>query len=1407
MKKQSNRNGFMALAGMLNICLIFTLVLGIFSLNPKVIYAAGEKNLVAGEYYEAGHGFRPLLNGGAGSDYGVYIYKNSSYGIDIDESKDILNFSADYWYYENSDDTEAKQYPTSIWTWGQGNNYLYYITKERGYTYPNYYFMSNDHGYYNDYNHAYELIINNDNLNYRSCPVTLFFPRDDIGAPWGLKVVEGDGSQANPFRFDVVFSAPHNITVVQGSHGIISADASGARDDRAGAGETIVVNIDPDEGYALDNLTYLAQGGSAVNITADENGVYKFEMPDKAVTITATFTAGHKVTFVPNNGSDNIIRSVPDADRLQPIKELEKTGKHFVGWFTEPNYNPSSYVDFENDPPTVTSDMILYARWANNLEPAWTDGDGKKGTWTKPDTIEDAGTITAYLYSVDEDDNEESVWSSEVGSTAQAYDFADAIDQLVRTSTNRKFRIVIETNLDNDGRYPVYSRSQANEFYKVTFDYQDGVTAATDMVVVRKEAYNKYGMFPALTTKPGDATYTFAGWYTKADGKGYLVRDKETFYNEEDQTLYAYWTQGHEHDEYAVSGWTATDFLPSSGNYYLTDDVEITSTWIPTGDVRLCLNGQSITYTGIGAVPVVRIVNDVGLYIYDCRDEQGSITGGKQGGIVISNGTLTLYGGKISHNSGSGVYLDGSGATFTLNGGSVSDNSAENGGGIYVDSGLLALLEGNVMNNTASGKGGGVYVKSGNAFFLKTEIKGNSAAKGGGVYINDRDSLLVSATPVIIGNNDNDGSSNLYLGKTNGEQKTIGGLLGGVNLQEGASIGVRMDDPGVFTDGNISNYIRYFSSDDPLYSVGITDENKGILERNSIVPVTGITVDPIRLELNEGDIGQLTATVSPDSATNKNVSWRSGDEDVATVDQSGKVTAVKEGTVIIEVTTEDGGKYALCDVVVRHIHDWDAPTYTWTDDNNSVTAKRICKSDDTHTEEEIVNSTSFVSKAATCEEKGKTTYTVTFTNAAFVTQTKTVEDIDATGHDWDEGTVTTEPECTKRGVKTFICKNDETHTKTEEVSSLGHNWGNWEEKSDDTGHYKTRKCIRCDETQRIEISDDDCEHNELTTIAKTEPTCTEDGHEVYYKCNFCKSYIVIEEDNRIALTEDNLDEYMEKLTIPALGHDWGEWMVTKEATETEEGIETRICKHDETHTEIRPIPKQKTYSISLNVYSVTWSEEEGYKGGNEEGLEADAVQKEIVATSTGSGEVTFIKAGFKEASSYEQFGLNVEGMIATVYPREGLKSGTYTATVVIGDFDERFQDIEVPVTFTVTAKKEEPKEEDIHYFNTQGSNQIWTKGNDVTADFTFKRSADDSVTFSHFTGIRVDGQAVSSSSYTAVAGSVVIRLKPAYLETLSVGDHSITALFDDGNASDVRFRIDAKIEAEVPFAFPRTGIE
>ena len=74
-------------------------------------------------------------------------------------------------------------------------------------------------------------------------------------------------------------------------------------------------------------------------------------------------------------------------------------------------------------------------------------------------------------------------------------------------------------------------------------------------------------------------------------------------------------------------------------------------------------------------------------------------------------------------------------------------------------------------------------------------------------------------------------------------------------------------------------------------------------------------------------------------------------------------------------------------------HNWNEPTYTWASNNSSVTAKRTCKGNSSHVQTETVRTTSKVTKQPTIYAKGETTYTATFSNPSFKTQSKTVANI------------------------------------------------------------------------------------------------------------------------------------------------------------------------------------------------------------------------------------------------------------------------------------------------------------------------------------------------------------------------------------------------------------------------------
>ena len=108
------------------------------------------------------------------------------------------------------------------------------------------------------------------------------------------------------------------------------------------------------------------------------------------------------------------------------------------------------------------------------------------------------------------------------------------------------------------------------------------------------------------------------------------------------------------------------------------------------------------------------------------------------------------------------------------------------------------------------------------------------------------------------------------------------------------------------------------------------------------VPVTGVSLDKATMSLTAGSTGTLTATINPENATNKNLTWTSDNEEVATV-SDGVVTAVAAGTANITVTTAEGSKTATCAVTVtrRSSSSSSNPTYPITTpsktENGSVT--------------------------------------------------------------------------------------------------------------------------------------------------------------------------------------------------------------------------------------------------------------------------------------------------------------------------------------------------------------------------------------------------------------------------------------------------------------------------------------
>ncbi|MBQ3087040.1 MAG: hypothetical protein IJC45_06880, partial [Clostridia bacterium] len=136
------------------------------------------------------------------------------------------------------------------------------------------------------------------------------------------------------------------------------------------------------------------------------------------------------------------------------------------------------------------------------------------------------------------------------------------------------------------------------------------------------------------------------------------------------------------------------------------------------------------------------------------------------------------------------------------------------------------------------------------------------------------------------------------------------------------------------------------------------------------------------------------------------------------------------------------------------------------------------------------------------------------------------ETVDALGHDY-VGVVTTAATCTEKGVKTYTCKNDASHTYTEDIAALGHDYATTftvdkQANCTDNGS-KSKHCSRCDSKSDV-TTIAARGHNIVDNGVQTAATCTTAGV-MNQKCN-----------NTIGSTEYASCSYTTTRTIPATGH-------------------------------------------------------------------------------------------------------------------------------------------------------------------------------------------------------------------------------------------------------------------------------
>ena len=388
---------------------------------------------------------------------------------------------------------------------------------------------------------------------------------------------------------------------------------------------------------------------------------------------------------------------------------------------------------------------------------------------------------------------------------------------------------------------------------------------------------------------------------------------------------------------------TALAAAPPENQVLYVGGVQISSTGYWTTDS----NGNVTAYTG-GDTPTDNYIhydvanNTLTLHNATIKESVSTNTStfiaGAAIGVLNQNGdaelTITLEGTNTIAEVGKGIYVlanSTGGATLTITGdGSLDASARQTGIWVQSNNGDAALFIQNAKVE-ATGTSYGVNVQSRESSTASLTVDGGSLtasgspgilydSSGSGTVPNTttltiRKSAIVDAREGGIGAgyivnlsgvSPTDDSVGIVFGLDLSDSKA-GTVYGNVILQEDLTIGE--GESLTIPKGASLNTNGKLTVDGGTLTGNVTGD--------VIYKVTGVSLSPDTLTLDVGESETLTAAITPNNATNQNVTWSSDNQNVATVDANGEVTAVAQGSATITAAAADGsGKSATCAVTV-----------------------------------------------------------------------------------------------------------------------------------------------------------------------------------------------------------------------------------------------------------------------------------------------------------------------------------------------------------------------------------------------------------------------------------------------------------------------------------------------------------
>ncbi len=191
-------------------------------------------------------------------------------------------------------------------------------------------------------------------------------------------------------------------------------------------------------------------------------------------------------------------------------------------------------------------------------------------------------------------------------------------------------------------------------------------------------------------------------------------------------------------------------------------------------------------------------------------------------------------------------------------------------------------------------------------------------------------------------------------------------------------------------------------------------------------------------------------------------------------------------------------------------------------------------------------------------------------------------------------------------------------------------------------------CTVCgEELDRETKTIDPTGEHDYQLVEEAAPTCTEDGVAAHYECTVCGKLYAVTEDGEPGEEVEAADLVLDSLG----GHDWGDWEIVKEATETEDGLKRRVCKRNEEHFEEEVIP-------------ATGKQDESSETSSDESVDSTESTESVDSndSNTDSSKADSSKADTSKAADTSSKAAAAAG---TTNPSTGAAAGTMAAGIAV----------------------------------------------------------------------------------------------------------------------------------------------